>query len=579
MGTFAFMPDSKFLDKSEVQQDMMDRIKETEGEDGIIVAPCGCGKSAVIIESLLEAGTLGLVLCYESQGVYQIADAIRENTTLMDCQLFAYSGKVKEVPSGRFVYLVTTYGMFSTGGEHRSQRSRKVRDFMMSTEWDLICLDEFHHACAPTYKPMIQKLRAKRKLGFTATLYRSEFCGSKQLSHKNEEAAFGWFGRVLFRRRCKELEDAGLIAKIRRAAVRVELTPEFARAHAMAKGAQNIYLKALNPAKLNMLVAICAQHNAVGQAGIVFANHLLVAKVAKRYLGDRWEVLSGGAPHGEDEQHTPERNNRIVKRFNAGELDGMICTAVGESSMDVHLQTFCFVCVLDADGGIASAAQRLGRVARNERIKQEPGESDEQLATRRLAQQKEAVYYDLLTKDTADIEAAATRQLLFTAEGYTQEQELSYDAWLAMATNAGVRLPHVNDLAADMRLLKEVLMYSTLKEVAAEASAAAAAHNAPARAQVKNRQQLATDQAANKLMRARAAKQAEAAKAKLKTQLASSKIVKREHIQNQPMNAATRAVFRQLNLSASVQQAAGIDADLALASSDDDEEEEDLTSA
>jgi len=572
MAPFEFMPDSKFLDKSKVQQDMMDRIQETH-EDGIIVAPCGCGKSAVIIESLLEAGTLGLVLCYESQGVYQIADAIRENTTLMDCQLFAYSGKVKEVPSGRFVFLITTYGMFSTTGEHRSQRSRQVRDFMMSTVWDLICFDEFHHAGAPTYKPMIQQLRAKRKLGFTATLFRSEFCGSKQLSYKNEEQAFGWFGRVLFRRRCKELEDAGLIAKIRRAVVRVDLTPEFARAHALARGAQNIYLKALNPEKLNMLVAICAQHNAVGQAGIVFANHLLVAKVAKRYLGDRWEVLSGGAPHGEDEQHTPERNNAIVKRFNAGELDGLICTAVGESSMDVHLQTFCFVCVLDADGGIASAAQRLGRVARNARIRAEPGESDEQLAKRRLAQQKEAVYYDLLTKDTADIEAAATRQLLFTAEGYTHEQELSYDAWMGMAARAGVRLPHVNALADDLRLLKEVLMYSTLKEVAAEASAAAAAHSAPARAQVKNRQQAAT-QSTNKLIRERAAKQADTAKAKLKEQLVGSKIIKREHIRKQPMDAATRAIFRSLRLSTGVQRAAGIFEDLALASSDDDDDDE-----
>jgi hypothetical protein len=285
-------------------------------------------------------------------------------------------------------------------------------------------------------------------------------------------------------------------------------------------------------------------------------------------------VLSGGAPHGEDEQHTPERNNGIVKRFNAGELDGLICTAVGESSMDVHLQTFCFVCVLDADGGIASAAQRLGRVARNARIRAEPGESDEQLAKRRLAQQKEAVYYDLLTKDTADIEAAATRQLLFTAEGYTHEQELSYDAWMGMAARAGVRLPHVNGLADDLRLLKEVLMYSTLKEVAAEASAAAAAHSAPARAQVKNRQQAAT-QSTNKLMRDRAAKQADTAKAKLKEQLVGSKIIKREHIRKQPMDAATRAIFRSLRLSTGVQRAAGIFEDLALASSDDDQDADD----
>ena len=101
-------------------------------------------------------------------------------------------------------------------------------------------------------------------------------------------------------------------------------------------------------------------------------------------------------------------------------------------------------------------------------------------------------------------------------------------------------------------------------------SACTAAHSAPARAQVKNRQQVAT-QSQSKLMRERASKQAEAAKAKLKTQLASSKIVKREHIRNQPMDASTRAIFRALDVCPSVQRVAGIFDDLALASSDDED--------
>ena len=116
-------------------------------------------------------------------------------------------------------------------------------------------------------------------------------------------------------------------------------------------------------------------------------------------------------------------------------------------------------------------------------------------------------------------------------------------------------------------------MYRTLKEVAAEANAAAAAHSAPARAKVKNRQQVAT-QSTNKLMRQRAAKQADTAKTELKTQLVSSKIIKREHIRKQPMDLATRAVFRSLRLSTSVQRAAGIFEDLALASSDDEDDED-----
>lgn len=568
MPRFKLTPDSRYRDRSEAQQGMMDAIMETE-DNGIFVGPCGCGKTAVIIESLILSGTMGLVLCYESQGVSQMAEAIRKNTTVLDCQLFVYSGKSRDQPGGRFCYFVTTYGMLSfRDGEHRSKKSNSVRAWVMGTNWDLVCCDEFHHACAPTYKPMIQALSAKRKLGFTATLFRSELCGHKPLSIEHEEQAFGWFGRVLFRRRCKELEAVGLIAKIRRAVVHVDLTREFAQAYTMAKGAQNIYLAALNPAKLNALVAICTRHNQAGHAGIVFANHLLVAKVAKRCLGDGWEVLSGGAAHGEDEMHTPERNAQIVQRFNKGELEGMVCTAVGESSMDVHLQSFCFVCVLDADGGIASAAQRLGRAARSERLSQDAGESQAQLTTRRLAHQKDAVYYDLVTRNTADVEAAATRQLLFMVEGYTTEQEMQHDRIVSMACEAGVNLPHTT-LVNNMRLLKEILMYGTLGGVCADASAAAAAHNAPARAIVKGRQQAAAH-STNKLMRERASKQLGLARIQLKTQLADSNAIKWNHINKQPMDAAARRIFQSLHLSLAVRKESGVFADIVCASSDDE---------
>ena len=568
MPRFKLNPDSRYLDRSEAQQGMMDVIMETD-DDGIIKAPCAAGKTAVITESLVHHGTLGLVLCYESQGVSQMADAIRKNTTVLDCQLFVYNGKSRNQPSGRFCYLVTTYGMLSLrDGEHRSEKSRSVRDWVMRTQWDLVCCDEFHHACAPTYKPMIQALRAKRKLGFTATLFRSELCGHKPLSIEAEEQAFGWFGRVLYRRLCKELEAVGLIAKIRRAAVHVDLTREFAQAYAMAKGAQNIYLAALNPAKLNALVAICTRHTQAGHAGIVFANHLLVAKVAKQCLGDGWEVLSGGAAHGEDEMHTPERNAEIVQRFNKGELAGMVCTAVGESSMDAHLQSFCFVCVLDADGGIASAAQRLGRVARSERLNQDAGESQAQLTTRRLAHQKDAVYYDLITRNTAEVEAAATRQLLFMVEGYTTEQEISYDRIVGMASEAGVNLPQTT-LVNNMRLLKEILMYGTLGGVCADASAAAAAHNAPARAIVKGRQKAATH-CTHKLMRERASKKLGLARNQLKTQLADPKAIKLDHIKKHPMDAAARRIFQSLHLSLAVRKESGVFCDMVCASSDDE---------
>ena len=311
----------------------------------------------------------------------------------------------------------------------------------------------------------------------------------------------------------------------------------------------------------------------MGHVGIVFANHLLVAQVAKKCLGDRWAVLSGGSAHGEDEQHTAERNAEIVRSFNAGELDGMICTAVGESSMDVHIQSFCFVCVIDADGGVASAAQRLGRVARSERVIPVEGESTKDLVSRRLEHQKDAVYYDILTKDTTDFETAKTRQLLFTLEGYEQQEEMQSEMIMNMAVGAGTTLPY-NNIVDDVSLLKQILMYGTLGEVCTEASAAAAAYSAPARETIKSRRNAATS-GSHKLIRDRAKSSLPALKKEVHKQLKLSKIIKTERIKNQLMDKQTRDILLSLDLDKDVRLQTGISEDAPRDMSDDDDDDDD----
>ena len=575
---FRFKEGSKFLEKSEPQEAMMDAIRSTVG-NGILVAPCGCGKSAVIIEALMAAGTLGLVLCYESQGVFQMAEAIRSNTSIFDFQLYVFSGKSKKVPqrNAPYCYFITTYGMFSKATSSSGEASKEARKFVFETPWDLVCLDEFHHANAKTYEPMIRQLAttSKRMLGFTATLYRSElraFGPHNSLEH--EERAFGWFGPVLFRRRTKDLEDVGLIAKIKRATVRTPFTREFAIAYREAVGVQNIYLAALNPNKLNALVAICAQHTAAGHKGIVFANHLVVAKIVCECLGEGWRVLSGGVAHGvEEKPRSPEDNAEIVKEFNAGKLKGMVCTTVGESSMDVHYERFCFVCVMDADAGLAAAAQRLGRVARSDRINRVGCESDEELTARRLKEQKKAWYYDFITEDSSDCAAAATRDQLFAVEGYGSAQEVSPVRVLATAAKAGVALPYVGRLDKEMRLLKDILGYNKLGEVCAHANVAAAASQHPQRAIVKANQQ-ALNAATNCVSKALASRKLKQAQQQLSHTIAKSKQTRRLAIDNSGMSAETRRIFQKLRLGADVLGRAGLLASVAMAPSDDDEDED-----
>lgn len=576
---FQFLPDSKFLEKSEFQEEMMDAIslRSDRKENCIIVAPCASGKSAVIIEALMDAGTLGLILCYESQGVYQMLEALLENTTISRSQILVYSGSTRDplpAPGERFCYLITTYGMVADSEARRNEESERVRNFVRTTRWNLVCCDEFHHAGATTYRPLIEGLAlvADWVLGFTATLYRSEHCIGSKLSMKDEEEAFKWFGPVAYRTTCKDLENAGLIAKIDRSIIECDFTPEFQKAYDAANGVQKTYLAALNPAKLNALVAVCRLHKKMNHAGIVFVNHLIVADVVNECLGAGWKKLTGGAVHGKKEQHTPFHNNEIVKQFNNGQLDGMICTAVGESSMDVHVRNFCFVCVLEADSGIASAGQRIGRIARSERINAVDAESPEQVRRRRLQEQKQAVYYDFLTLRTMDVNAARDRHRLFTIEGYEKFETHDCAEMVAGAVHEGVDLPYT-DLYASLPLLKRVLMYGLLGRACAEASAVAASNNEEAR-QLVQKCKSAASNSKHALFRTQARKQLPSRQLQLKRKREESKAIEHDQIHNLPMDAGTKRIFQALDVPVDTIAGAGLFSDVWRDSSDDEEDDQ-----
>ena len=568
---FHWLSKSKFRDPTAVQQEMMDAITFSKGH-GIVVSPCGSGKTFILVDAMLKAGKKCLVLCYESVGVYQVYDVIRKHTSLCDSQICVHSGSRRDDYDNDFCFFITTYGMFSSTAAKRSKVSQEAREFVLNTPWDLVCLDEFHHACAPTYMPLVKELMeiAWRCLAFTATLIRSELCDSEFVSAEHEEAAFGWFGPVIFRRKCKELEDAGLIAKIRRARVEVDLTPEFATAHEHAKGSQKIYIAALNPMKLNAMVSIVAMHRGMGHTGIVFVTHLLAAKVVKDCLtadGARCEVLSGGSAHGEDEVHDAAKNAVIVDRFNEKKLDVLIATMVGCGAMDLYSEECCYLIVMDADGGLASAGQRLGRVARSVPAKEQDAfASEEAMLRHRLANQKSAAYYDILTRGTADITAAAKRQLLFAMEGYEHEDEVQPDDLIQMATESGRRLPCAT-LPEQALLLREVLEYRTLGSVCAIANVAASSVKAPHLNRMKAHAATAKNHK-SKVMRELGKVRLDRARAIQKEVDAEARAARDEVMASAAMSESSRQIFQLCDFDVDALRKAGIADEVVWAPSD-----------
>lgn len=550
MPPFHMRMGSPWNEMSEPQEQMLSAIKRTHPKNGIVSGPCALGKSAVMIKYAIETYHLCAFFCPTAQGCYQLAESMKEHTTLIPkSQICLYCGKEKHLPRGGLGFLITTYAMFADSKSLRNQASKEARDKVLGMPWQCLFFDEAQHIPADTYMKLINTLllnSGARGLAFTATPFRNEYNLNKS-REEHEREAFGWFAGdnpVIFRISCRELENAGLIAKIRRARISVTLTPVFRKAYEMTSGADKKYIASLNPCKLSMVKAICATHKAMGQAGIVFVTHLLTARVVGKILGSQWEIMSGGSAHGEDEAHTPERNNDIVHRFNAGEMDGLICTQVGYSSMDVHRESCCFLVVVEADGGIASAAQRLGRVARNKRISAMDAESDEDLRKRRLKHQKVAKYYDLVTLDTEDVAAAHRRERLFDVEGYGKEVSIDPSALLRAAVELG-EPPLYDTLAEEVLLLKEVLQYRTLANVCAKANAAASKAKAPYQNRVKE-VKAKKENSKTSVMKHLYKRQEE--KAKKEKEAAAVKVMeeRRDAIDNAPLCAESIEIFKAL---------------------------------
>lgn len=580
---FALTVASKFNEPSDIQTEALHVIHDRKVEppaSGIVVLPCGTGKTMIFLKAALCAGSRVLFLCYEKQGVVQVANAIREHTTVPDSHLCVYTSDAKTEPNPLGCFMVTTYGMFTNRSGHQSEQTTRIKEFVLHNDWDLVVCDEVHHAAAATYRPLIEQLKttATRILGFTGTLCRLELPPEQEARVKSGavtrdaamEAHFEFVGPVLYSQTCKTLEADGLIAKLRLMEVRTPMTTEFQTAHEMAAGTLKKYVESLHPNKLRIVWAIVQMHRSIGEIGMIFVDHLLHGKVLKAMLGDRWEILAGGNAHGTEGTHTIAANAEIVDRFNARKLDGIIATPVGESSLDVCHDDFRFAIVLDAHSGPAAASQKLGRLSRTSRLPPVPNHTAAQQRARRLACQKQAAYYELVTSDTEEEHAAAVRREQFCSEGY-EVRPMEHDRLLAMAKKTNPPPCIYEDDAPCLRLLIDVLSYRALGEWETEARAESKAQTEPHRKEITRLKQKASTSKTS-VMKERLLKKAK----KLDKQAVAMKtIAKEERIAQMSgciLSATAWKVVQELKISEERLEEIGVALPKETKDEDDDDE-------
>ena len=340
-----------------------------EGGSGVVVLPCGAGKTIVGAASMAQAQTTTLILVSNTVAGRQWRDELLRRTTLTPNEIGEYSGEKKEIrPVTIATYQVVTR---KTKGEYRALELFDSRD------WGLIIYDEVHLLPAPVFR-MAADLQSRRRLGLTATLVRED---------GREDDVFSLIGPKRYDAPWKELEMAGYIATAECVEVRTALTQEERLTYATAETRERYRLAACSKGKLGAVDKLLAQHE--GQQTLIIGAYV-----------DQLEELAAriDAPLVDGKTSTKQRE-QTFQAFRDGEVSTLVVSKVANFSIDLP-EAAVAIQVSGTFGSRQEEAQRLGRLLRPKH------------------DGTEAVFYTVVARDTLDAEYAVHRQRFLAEQGY-----------------------------------------------------------------------------------------------------------------------------------------------------------------
>lgn len=350
---------------------------------GIIVLPCGAGKTLVGITAACTIKKSCLVLCTSSVSVMQWRQQFLQWSNIQDNQISVFTADQKEKFSGASGIVVSTYSMVANTGK-RSHTSQKMMNFLESREWGFILLDEVHVVPASMFRRVLTKIKAHSKLGLTATLVRED--------EKIDELNF-LVGPKLYEANWMDLAAKGHIATVQCAEVWCPMTPEFYREYLREKSRKKMLLYCMNPNKFQACQFLIDYHENRGDKIIVFSDNVYALEAYAFKL--KKPFIHGGTAHLE--------RMRILQNFQHNPLVNTIfLSKVGDTSIDLPEAT-CLIQISSHFGSRRQEAQRLGRILR---------------AKRRNDEGFNAFFYSLVSKDTSEMFYSTKRQQFLIDQGY-----------------------------------------------------------------------------------------------------------------------------------------------------------------
>lgn len=346
----------------------------TRGGSGVIVLPCGAGKTIVGMAAMAQLQTSTLILTPNTVAVRQWMSELVDKTSLSGDMIGEYSGLQKDIrPVTVSTYQILTY------------RKRGTDDFphfglFSARNWGLIIYDEVHLLPAPVFR-ITAEIQARRRLGLTATLVREDGMAGD---------VFSLIGPQKYNVPWKDLEKQGWIATAICHEIRVPLDEGIRMEYALAPQRQKYLVAAHNPRKLPILQAILNRH--AGENILVIGMYLdQLNELAARVNAP---LITGATPVAERE--------RLYEQFRSGEVRILVVSKVANFSIDLPDASVAIE-ISGTFGSRQEEAQRLGRILRPK--------SDGAMAH----------FYTIVTRETVDQTFAANRQRFLTEQGYKYE--------------------------------------------------------------------------------------------------------------------------------------------------------------
>ncbi len=399
---------------------------DVRGGSGVIVLPCGAGKTIVGITAMCQLQKKTLVLTTSITAVKQWRREILDKSSLTEDQVKEYTGETKEIGD----VTVATYQIVTYRPGKRKGKKAKADDTVKlkpidgdveddealdealfaefaaealieetenetsdpndpasyphfkifeQSDWGLIVYDEVHLLPAPVFRVTAQ-IQARRRLGLTATLIRED---------GREGDVFSLIGPKKYDVPWRELETKGWIASATCTEIRVALPDDATRMeYAIADWRQKYRIASENPAKDDVVAELLEQYH--DQRVIVIGQYLTQIKaMAKRF---NIPIITGSTINSERED--------LFRKFRDGEVRHLVLSKVGNFAIDLP-DANVLIQVSGTFGSRQEEAQRLGRILRP---KSEGGN---------------AHFFSLITRDTRELDFAHHRQMFLTEQGYS----------------------------------------------------------------------------------------------------------------------------------------------------------------